>query len=345
MQIHTLSNARGTVVRFIPLGGVITAIEVADRSGNRGNVVLAFRDLEAYRDQRIYLGAIVGRYANRIAGARFTLDGNDHRLAATDGTTSVHGGRRGFDKALWSVEPEGPSAAILRHVSPDGDEGYPGTLAVTVRYSLSEENELRFDYSAVTDRPTIVNLTNHSYFNLAGEGSGDVLGHMLEVKASHYTPADHLLIPTGEIAPVAGTPCDFRRPTAIGARIREPHPQIVAGRGYDLNYVIDRDGPAGLALAARLHDPASGRRMDVLTTEPGLQLYTGNLLDGTVIGPSGRLYRQSDGLCLEAHHYPDSPNQPGFPSPILRPGAVYRTSTVYRFSAVAEGEPAFPEEG
>ena len=345
MQIHTLSNARGTVVRFIPLGGIITAVEVADRDGNRGNVVLGFRDLEAYRGQRSYLGAIVGRYANRIAGARFSLDGIDYRLAPTDGTTSVHGGRRGFDQALWSVEPEGRSVAVLRHVSPDGDEGYPGTLAVTVRYALSEEDELRFDYTAVTDRPTIVNLTNHSYFNLAGEGSGDIHDHLLEVKARRYTPADHLLIPTGEIATVAGTPYDFRRPTAIGARIREPHPQIVAGRGYDLNYVIDRDGADGLVLAARLYDPASGRRMDVLTTEPGLQLYTGNLLDGTITGPGGRLYRQSDGLCLETHHYPDSPNRPGFPSAVLRPGTVYHTSTVYRFSAVAKGEAAFPEDG
>lgn len=345
MQIHALSNTSGTVVRFIPLGGVITAIEVADRSGTRDNVVLGFRDVDAYRDQRIFLGAIVGRYANRIAGARFTLDGIDHRLAPTDGTTSVHGGRRGFDKALWSVEPEGPSAATLRHVSPDGDEGFPGTLAVAVRYALSEKDELRFDYTAVTDRPTIVNLTNHSYFNLAGGGAGDVLGHVLQVRAGHYTPADPLLIPTGEIAPVAGTPFDFRRPTAIGARIRMPHPQMIAGRGYDLNYVIDRDGADDLVLAARLYDPASGRRMEVLTTEPGLQLYTGNLLDGTITGSGGRLYRQSDGVCLETHHYPDSPNKPGFPSVVLRPGAVYRTSTVYRFSAVAAGEAPFPEDG
>ena len=343
MQTHTLTNARGTTVRFIPLGGIVTAIEVADRNGERANVVLGLPDPEAYHDQTIYLGTIVGRYANRIADARFILDGVAYRLAPTDGPSSVHGGRRGFDKAMWQVTMEGRSAATLRHLSPDGDEGYPGALDVTVRYSLSDDDALRFDYTATTDRPTIVNLTNHSYFNLAGEGSGDILGHVLQIRAARYTPADHLLIPSGEIAPVAGTPYDFRRPTAIGARIREPHPQMIAGRGYDLNYVIDRSGPDDLVLAARLTDPGSGRRMEVLTTEPGLQLYTGNLLDGTITGPSGRLYRQSDGLCLETHHYPDSPNRPEFPSVVLRPGAVYRTSTVYRFSAVPEGEPVFPD--
>jgi aldose 1-epimerase len=318
-------------VSFLALGGVITAMEMPDREGRRDNVVLAFADLATYQIQRIYLGCIVGRCANRIAGARFWLDGVEYKLSATDGTSCVHGGRRGFDKAVWRVTQDTDQSATLAHHSPDGDEGFPGNLDVTIRYTLSDADELLIEYKAVADRPTIVNLTNHSYFNLAGEGSGDALDHRLEVCASFYTPADSLLIPSGAIDKVEGTPFDFRHPTAIGARIRTPHPQMIAGRGYDLNYVVDRANPEGLALAARLSDPRSGRVMEVLTTEPGLQLYTGNLLDGAILGASGRLYRQSDGVCLETHHYPDSPNKPTFPSPVLRPGDVYRSETIYRF--------------
>jgi len=336
VKVHKLVNRRGSSVSFIALGGIITAIEMPDRRGRRENVVLAFGDLRAYETQRIYLGCIVGRYANRIAGARFSLDGVEYPLAATDGASCVHGGRRGFDKAVWRVSQDSVQSAALTRRSPDGEEGFPGNLDVVVRYTLSDFDELRIEYQAVTDRPTIVNLTNHSYFNLAGEGSGDILNHRLEVRASSYTPADRFLIPTGAFAPVEGTLFDFRRPTAIGDRIRTPHPQMIAGKGYDLNYVIDREDQGGLACAARLMHPRSGRAMEVLTTEPGLQLYTGNLLDGTLAGPSGRLYRQSDGLCLETHHYPDSPNRPEFPSPVLRPGAAYRSTTVYRFSASSE---------
>jgi aldose 1-epimerase len=329
-RVFELRNGAGPRVNFIAQGGIITAIETPDRNGRLADVVLGLPTPADYRSDRIYLGAVCGRYANRIAEGRFTLDGVVYAVAPTDGTSSVHGGRRGFDKADWSVEMEGESRATLRHVSPDRDEGYPGTLSVTMRYAVSDDGAFTIDYEAVTDRPTIVNLTNHTYFNLAGEGTGDILGHRLRVHASRYTPADAILIPTGEVAAVAGTPFDFREPLAIGMRIREPHPQMIAGRGYDLNYVVDRSGP-GLAPAAFVDEPASGRMLAVETTEPGIQLYTGNLLDGTIRGTSGRLYRQSDGFCLEPHKYPDSPNKPGFPSPVLRPGETYRSRTVYRF--------------
>ncbi len=332
MKVHRLVNGRGNSVSFIALGGVITAIEMPDRRGSRGNIVLAFGDLEAYETQRVYLGCIVGRYANRIAGARFSLDGLEYRLTATNGTSCVHGGRRGFDKAEWSVSQVTVQSATLAYRSPDNDEGFPGNLDVTVRYTLTDADELEIDYEAVTDAPTIVNLTNHSYFNLAGEGSGDILGHQLEVRARTYTPADSNLIPFGALAPVEGTPFDFRQPTAIGARIQTPHPQMIASMGYDVNYVIDRENQEGLALAARLSEAHSGRIMEELTTQPGLQLYTGNLLDGTIVGVGKRLYRQTDGVCLETHHYPDSPNKPSFPSTVLRPGNVYRSATVYRFA-------------
>ena len=308
----------------------MTAIEVPDREGRLANVVLGCRNLEAYRSQRIYLGCITGRYANRIANARFTLDGKEYALAATDGTSSVHGGRSGFDKASWTVVQEEEAAARLRHVSPHGDEGYPGTLVNTVSYRLTADNAFEISYDAETDLTTIINLTNHSYFNLAGEGSGDVLDHRLQIAATNYTPANDLLIPTGELAAVAGTPFDFRMPRRIGDRIRFPHSQIIAGKGYDLNYVIDRHD-SGMVYAATLIEPRSGRSMVVETTEPGLQLYTGNLLDGTVEGPGGVLYRQSDGLCLETHHYPNSPNTPQFPSVVLHPGELYSSRTAYRF--------------
>ena len=239
LEVHRLVNRQGNSVSFLALGGVIIAIGMPDRQGRRDNLVLAFRDLAEYRTQRIYLGCIVGRYANRIAGAHFYLDGIEYRLAATDGTSCVHGGRRGFDKAVWKVTQDSDQSATLTHHSPDGDEGFPGDLDVTVRYALSDADELRIEYEAVADKPTIIDLTNHSYFNLGGEGSGDILDHRLEVRASRYTPANSPLIPSGFVDSVEGTPFDFRHPSAIGARIRAPHPQIIAGKGYDLNYVID----------------------------------------------------------------------------------------------------------
>jgi aldose 1-epimerase len=334
LEIHTLTSPANVSVRFIAVGGAIIAIEAPDRNGRLANIVLAHREIETYRTQRIYLGTIVGRYANRIANARFDLDGVTCELAPTDGTSSVHGGRKGFDKAEWQValsKEQDAEIAVLRHVSPNGDEGYPGTFTVEMRYRLSADGTLEIAYEATTDRPTVVNLTNHSYFNLAGEGSGDVLGHTVEIFADRYTPADCILIPTGEIAPVAETPFDFRAPRAIGARIREPHPQMLAGRGYDLNYVLEPTANGEPVLACRVVEPVSGRTLEISTTEPGIQFYTGNMLDGTVSGPTGRTYRQSDGFCFEPHHYPDSPNKPGFPSCRLDPGDVYRSRSLYRF--------------
>jgi aldose 1-epimerase len=338
MHTHTLKNQNRVTIRFLAMGGAIVAIEVPDRSGRFDNVVLAFADPSAYADQTVYFGTVCGRYANRIGRARFTLDGIEYMLHPTDGTSSVHGGRAGFDKALWSVERLTGSDGVgvrLAHTSPDGDEGYPGTLSVTMEYRLGDDDAFTIDYRATTDKATIVNLTNHSYFNLAGDGSGDVLSHILEINADRYTPANDILIPTGEIATVAGTPFDFRRPTAIGARIRTPHPQMIAGKGYDLNYVLNRTNRSALVFAARVYEPGSGRILEVSTSEPGIQLYTGNLLNGTLRGAKG-LYRQSDGFCLEPHHYPDSPNRPEFPSVVLRPGETYRSTTIYHFKTAAD---------
>ncbi len=334
MDTHSLRNRNGLTVRFLPVGGAIVAIEAPDRDGRVDNVVLAHADLAAYASQTACFGVVCGRYANRIAGACFFLDGIEYRLRPTDGTSSVHGGRVGFDKAIWSVEPliiAGGAGVSLRHTSPDGDEGYPGMLSVTMEYRLTDDDALTIDYRAVTDRPTIVNLTNHSYFNLAGDGSGDVLSHRLEINADRYTPANEILIPSGAITFVAGTPFDFRQARPVGERIRTPHPLIVAGRGYDLNYVLNRSDRTALVFAARLSEPRTGRILQICTTEPGIQLYTGNNLDGTLRGARG-LYRQSDGLCLEPHHFPDSPNRPEFPSSVLRPGETYRSTTVYRFA-------------
>lgn len=306
VRLYTLSVAGSLEVRATDYGGVIAAILAPDRDGRPANVVLGHESLDGYlRDSR-YLGAIVGRYANRIAHARFTLDGTTYRLTANHGPHHLHGGRTGFDRVRWRASPfvaGGTAGLTLTHTSPDGDEGYPGTLDVVVTYTLTERLELVVDYRATTDRATPVNLTQHSYFNLAG--AGDVLAHLLRIDADAITPVDDTLIPTGAIAPVAGTPFDFRTPTAIGARLD--------GR-YDHNFVLNRAG-AGLVHAARLEDPVSGRTLDVHTTEPGLQLYTG----------------ARSGLCLETQHYPDSPNQPTFPSTILRPGAEYRSRTVYAF--------------
>ena len=337
MKGHRLSSEGGISVTFIALGGNILGLEAPDRTGRRANVVLGLPQPEDYAANRAYLGCVVGRYANRIASARFVLDGVTYQLDPTDGASSVHGGRDGFHLRSWAVTQASDTAATLALTSPDGDQGYPGTLKVTMRYSLPEPMTFRIDYEAETDRPTIVNLTNHSYFNLAGEGTGSALDHELTVHAGHYTPSDAVLLPTGAIAAVEGTPFDFRHPTRIGARIRDPHPQMIAGYGYDVNYVVGdgraRDPSLPLLEVARLRDPASGRSMAVATSEPGLQFYSGNLLDGTLVGTSGTLYRQSDGLCLETHHFPDSPNRPEFPSVVLRPGERYRSATEYRFSA------------
>jgi len=333
VEVYTLKNANGMEVRAITYGGIITSLRVADKNGRFDDVVLGFETLDRYLSGHPYFGAIIGRYGNRIGKAKFTLDGVEYKLAANNGPNHLHGGLKGFDKVVWQAQPfesrEG-AGVVFTYTSPDGEEGYPGTLTARVTYTLTNQNELIFDYYATADKATPVNLTQHTYFNLAGDGKRDILGHVLTLNADHFTPVDDTLIPTGEIRSVAGTPMDFTKPTAIGARIDQRDEQLIFGRGYDHNFVLNRKG-AGLELAARVEEPESGRVMEVFTTEPGVQFYTGNFLDGTITGKGG-VYRQRYGFCLETQHFPDSPNKPGFPSTVLRPGAVYQSRTVYKFS-------------
>ena len=333
---YTLTNSHGVRVRIITYGGIVQTIETPDRRHHFTNVALGFATLGEYVDHNSpYFGAIIGRYGNRIAKGTFTLDGKTYHLPINNPPNSLHGGTVGFDKRVWAAAEERHRDSVglrLSRTSPNGEMGYPGTLDVVVTYTLTNRNELRVDYHATTDAPTIVNLTNHSYFNLTGEGTGTIYDHRLRLNASHYTPVDSTLIPTGQIATVHGTPFDFTRPHAIGERIRGSEQQLLFGRGYDHNWVLDRHGSKGLVLAARLTEKTSGRVVEMFTTEPGIQFYSGNFLDGTLVGTSGHTYRQGDGLALETQHYPDSPNHPNFPSTVLRPGHVYQTTTVYRFS-------------
>ena len=334
---YTLANGAGMEVKIITYGGIITSIRVPGRDGRIGNVALGLASLREYETKSPYFGAITGRFANRIAEGKFTLDGVTHQLDINNGPNSLHGGLKGFDKQVWAareLDSQGESALELTYHSPDGDQKFPGALDVKVVYTLTGANELHIDYSATTDKPTIVNLTNHSYFNLKGEGEGDICDHVVMLNASRYTPVNAALIPTGELAPVAGTPLDFRQPKPVAPGIRSDHPQIVMAKGYDHNWVLDRasDDDTSLILAARVQEPASGRVLEVLTTEPAIQFYAGNFLDASLYGPSGRAYRQGDGFCLETQHYPDSPNHPAFPSTVLRPGETYRTKTVFRFT-------------
>ena len=330
VERFTLTNANGVELKAISYGGIITSLRVPDRNGKLDDVVLGFDELEGYLKDHPFFGAIIGRYGNRIGNARFTLEGKTYTLAANNNGQSLHGGVKGFDKVLWTVEPIGNNGLAFTRTSPDGEEGYPGNLRTRVTYTLTDKNELIVEYHATTDKATPVNLTQHSYFNLAGQASGDILGHELMINADRYTPVNDKLIPTGELAPVAGTPFDFRKPTAIGARINDAHPQLKAGLGYDHNWVLNRKG-TGLELAARVREPKTGRTLDITTTEPGIQFYAGNFLDGKLTGKGGAAYRHRTGFCLETQHYPDSPNQPKFPSTTLKPGQEYRTRTVFTF--------------
>ena len=327
----TLRNVRGIEVRAIRYGAIIRSISVPDHDGRFDDVVLGPEDEAGYVGGARFFGAVVGRYGNRIARGQFTLDGTTYALATNNGPHHLHGGTNGWNAAVWDAEPfhdASGTGVILRHTSPDGDEGYPGTVRATVTYTLTDRNELRVDYLATTDKPTIINLTQHSYFNLAGSKASDILGHELTIAADRYTPVDAGLIPTGELAPVEGTPFDFRRPTAIGARIADAHQQLTYGGGYDHNFVLNGAGER-LAIAARVVDPITGRTLEVRTTEPGVQLYTANGVD--LVGKGGTRYGRHAGFCLETQHFPDSPNQPGFPSTILRPGEEYRSTTVFAF--------------
>lgn len=330
VTIYTLTNAGGLRARVMEYGAILVSLDVPDRDGKPADVALGFDDLESYLKRNPLFGAVVGRYANRIADARFMLDGVEHRITANAGRNHIHGGgNKRFDKVAWTGYPyESDTEAGVRftHFSFDGEEGFPGNLDCSVTYALTDKNELRLTYTAATDKPTVVNFTNHSYFNLAGAGNGDVLGHELTINASWYTPAGEGLIPTGEIQSVAGTPLDFREPHKIGERIGE----LTETRGYDHNYVLHGSYGA-LALAARIHEPASGRIMEVWTTEPGMQLYTANGMNG-LKGKDGKVYNRHYGFCTETQHFPDSPNKPHFPSTALRPGQVYTTTTVFKFS-------------
>ncbi|MBI1918172.1 MAG: galactose mutarotase [Planctomycetes bacterium] len=333
VDLYVLTNGKGMTVKITNYGGIVTELYAPDRNGKFADVVLGFDNLDGYLKGHPYFGCIVGRVANRIAKGRFTLEGKEYKLATNNGSSSLHGGVKGFDKFVWTAESfKGQQSAGVqfRYVSKDGEEGYPGTLTTTVTYTLTNDNSLQIDYEATTDKATPVNLSNHSYFNLAGHGAGTVLDHDMMIAADKYTPVDDTLIPTGKIEPVQGTPLDFTTSTRIGKRIDQLKGDPV---GYDHNYVLRQGEGKGPWLAARVTEPKSGRIMEVLTTEPGIQFYSGNFLDGKVKGKGGAVYRQHAGLCLEAQHFPDAVHHKNFPSIILEPGKTYTQTTIYRFSA------------
>jgi aldose 1-epimerase len=334
--LYTLRNQSGMEVKITNYGGTITSIKVKDRRGKFDDVVLGFDNLDGYvsKNNTSYFGALIGRYANRIAHGTFVLDGHTYHVPVNDGPNSLHGGLRGFDKRVWEAKDVSSARAPeleLHYLSGDGEEGFPGNLSVTVRYSLGSENDLRLDYSATTDKDTVLNLTNHSYFNLAGPGNGDILKHKLTLEADRFTPIDQTLIPTGAIQSVAGTPLDFRKTMAIGARINQDDPQLKFAKGYDHNFVLNHSAHGGLDLAAKVEEPHSGRVLEVFTTQPGVQFYSGNFLNGSVRGIGG-VYKFRSGLCLETQHFPDSPNHPNFPSVVLRPGEEFHQTSIFRFS-------------
>ena len=333
VEIYTLRNSHGMEATIMTYGGIVTSLKVPDKNGTFGDVVLGYDNLDGYLTNSPFFGALIGRYGNRIAKGHFTLDGQTYTLATNNAPNHLHGGVKGFDKVVWTAKPVetfyGP-ALELTYVSKDGEEGYPGELSVKAIYVVTEKNELLVQFTATTDKDTICNLTHHSYFNL--RGSGDVLDHVVQINADKFTPTDSTAIPTGELKPVAGTPFDFRQPTAIGARIGETNnEQIAFGKGYDHNWVLNK-APNELVLAARVSEPTTGRVMEVYTTSPGLQFYSGNFLDGTIKGNGGQVYQFRDGFCMEPQHYPDSPNHPKFPTTELKPGEIYKNTIIYKFS-------------
>jgi aldose 1-epimerase len=333
VDLITMRNAHGIEMTVLSYGGTIMTLKTPDRAGQLDDIVLGFDTLPPYESQSPYFGSLIGRYGNRIAKGKFTLEGTTYTLATNNPPNHLHGGVKGFDKVVWTPSPFNDRrgvGVVLTYTSKDGEEGYPGALHATVTYTLDDADQLTIDYRATTDKATVVNLTQHSYFNLAAGKSPTILDHLLTINADRYTPVDPTLIPTGELAPVQGTPFDFRTPVAIGARINESNEQLTRGNGYDHNFVLNRQGD-GLSLAARVEDPASGRTLEITTTEPGIQFYSGNFLDGSITGKGGRTYPQRAGFCLESQHYPDSPNQPAFPTTVLRPGQEYRSQTVWKF--------------
>lgn len=340
VEAITLSNARGMQARIITYGATLQALLAPDRNGQLADVTTGYPTMDGYIAKSEFFGASIGRYANRIAGGRFTLDGKSYQAPLNNGPNSLHGGSKGFDKVNWKVVEAKQGSVSLRYVSPHMDQGYPGTMTVTATYTLEADNTLRIDYRATTDRPTIVNLTNHAYWNLAGEGSPDgAMGHILTIPADHFTPVDKTLIPTGEFRPVEGTVFDFRRPMPIGARVRASDHQILFGQGYDHNWVIDRSVATAPRLLARVEEPKSGRVLEVLSNQPGIQFYSGNFLDATVVGKAGQLYRQGDAIALEPQKFPDTPNKPEFGSARLEPGETYHHVILFRFSVAGASAP------
>jgi aldose 1-epimerase len=335
VDLYTLSNKNGVEVAITNYGGTVVSWKVPDRNGHIADVVLGYDNVKDYENGKAYFGATVGRYANRIAHGKFILNGSTYTLAKNDGENHLHGGIKGFSKRVWTAKDVSGSngqALELTYLSKDGEEGYPGNLSVTVVFTLTEKNELKIEYSATTDKDTVLNLTNHSYFNLAGQGSGDILSHQLTLNADRFTPVDATLIPTGELRKVKGTPFDFTQTTAIGARINQDDEQLKLGKGYDHNWVLNKTKLGVLTLAAELYEPKSGRLLEVRTTEPGVQFYTGNFLDGSAHGKEGKVYNYRTGMCLETQHFPDSPNHPDFPSTVLKPGQRFHSTTIYKFS-------------
>jgi aldose 1-epimerase len=335
VDLYTLRNVHGLEAKITNYGGILVSLKVPDRNGKFDDVVLGFNDLDTYLKGDPYFGALIGRYGNRIAKGRFTLNGVEYKLAVNNGDNTLHGGLKGFDKVVWTgkeMKTKAGPAVALTYLSKDGEEGYPGNLNVRVVYTLTNNDEIKIDYSATTDKDTVINLTEHSYFNLAGEGNGDILNTIVTINGNRFLPTDAGSIPTGELRNVKGTPFDFLTPHAIGARINLDEEQLKLGNGYDHTWIIN-GRPGTLRYAAMAYDTTSGRTMQVWTTEPGMQFYTGNFLDGTLTGKSGKIYQRRFGFCFETQHYPDSPNHPAFPTTTLKKGATYRSTTIYRFGS------------